>query len=165
MHMIIDSNALSVVKLNETNKNNMFQSSTSNSQLAVSAQRKGVSTMRRLTHALGTLMIGATLAMPAPVLAATAGLGSSTLPQPSNISDRPFLDLLSSIINWILGLVGTVAVLMLIWGGFNYLTSAGNSDQTKKAKQTITYAVVGIIIIALAYTLVNFITGTIAGLS
>ena len=141
----------------------MFQKSSLASNYSAVAHRKGVSTMRRLTHALGTLMIGATLAMPWPVFAGT-GLGQSTVPRPGNLSDTPFLALLSSIINWILGLVGTIAVLMLIWGGFSYLTSAGNSEVTKKAKQTITYSIIGIIIIALSYTLVNFITGTLAGL-
>lgn len=161
--MIIDFEASPIVELNETNKNHMFQSIDGNKQIAISAQRKGVSTMRRLTHALGTLMIGATLAMPAPVLAAS-GLSSNQLPPPENVSNRNFLDVLSDIINWILGLVGVIAVLMLVWGGFNYLTSAGNPEATKKAKQTITYAIIGIIIIALAYTLVNFVTDSVANL-
>ncbi|MBI4836168.1 MAG: TrbC/VirB2 family protein [Candidatus Abawacabacteria bacterium] len=140
----------------------MFSVKAINQQVA-KKQRKGVSTMRRLTDALGKAAL--MVALSAPVQAfAESGLGQSTIPRPENLSGTPFLQLLTNIINFILGLVGTIAVLMLIWGGFNYLTSAGNSENTKKAKQTIIYAIIGIIIIALSYQIVRFITGTISGL-
>lgn len=125
-------------------------------------QRKEVSAMQRLSFSVGTVLIGASLCAPLPAFA-QSGLGSNQI-APNNVPHTGFIALLQSVIDWILGLVGTVAVLMLIWGGFSYLTSAGNSETTKKAKQTITYAIIGMIIIGISYALVNFVTNTISGL-
>ena len=126
--------------------------------------RKGVSTMKRLTQSL----LGVALMLtPRAVFASSTtgrGLGSNTLPLPDNLpAQTSFLDLLTFIINFILGFVGTIAVLMLIWGGFRYLTSSGKSDATKDAKNTILYAIIGIVIILLSYAIVNTLTSSLAG--
>lgn len=67
--------------------------------------------------------------------------------------------ILNDIIGWVLLLVGGIAVLFLVWGGIQYVTSAGNKDKAEQAKKTITYAVVGLIIIVLAEVIVNIATG------
>ena len=126
--------------------------------------RKGVSTMKRLTQSL----LGVALMLtPRAVFASSTtgrGLGSNTLPLPDNLpAQTSFLDLLTFIINFNLGFVGTIAVLMLIWGGFRYLTSSGKSDATKDAKNTILYAIIGIVIILLSYAIVNTLTSSLAG--
>ena len=68
------------------------------------------------------------------------------------------------VITWIIGIAGAVAVAMLVYGGFRYITSAGNEDQLELAKTVITYSIVGIIIVLIAYvitvTVSNFITKT-----
>lgn len=120
--------------------------------------------MKRLTQSL----LGVALMLtPRAVFASAStgrGLGSNTLPLPDNLpAQTSFLDLLTFIINFILGFVGTIAVLMLIWGGFRYLTSSGKSDATKDAKNTIVYAIIGIVIILLSYAIVNTLTGSLAG--
>lgn len=53
--------------------------------------------------------------------------------------------------------VGIAAVIMLIVGGFRYVTSAGNAETTKAAKNTILYALIGLVIVALAQLIVNFV--------
>lgn len=63
--------------------------------------------------------------------------------------------------NWILGFVGMIAVLMIIWGGVVYLTSAGDEDKARTGKKTLTYAVIGLVIAGIAYALVNVIITTI----
>lgn len=68
---------------------------------------------------------------------------------------------LGNVINWILGFIALVAVLMIIYGGVQYLTSAGNADTAKKGKDTITRAVMGLVIAGLAYAIVNLIIGQI----
>lgn len=60
-------------------------------------------------------------------------------------------------VNWILGFVGLIAVLVIVWGGFILLTAAGNADRVKKAKGAITYALIGILIIALSYSASMFL--------
>jgi amino acid transporter len=59
--------------------------------------------------------------------------------------------------NWILGMVSVIAVLAIIWGGIQYLTSAGNQDQARDGKRTITYAVIGLVVAGIAYALVYVI--------
>ena len=66
--------------------------------------------------------------------------------------------LITSIVNVLLMIVGVVAVIMIIIGGIKYVTSAGDAAATS-AKNTILYAVVGLVIAAFAYAIVNFVVG------
>ena len=67
-------------------------------------------------------------------------------------ANNPQLEpLIVQIVNFFLGFVGVLAFLMLVYGGFRYLASAGDPEAAKKGKQTIVYAVVGVVIIALSY--------------
>lgn len=63
----------------------------------------------------------------------------------------------STITNVLLFLVGAISVLMIIIGGFRYVVSGGNSASVSAAKNTILYAVIGIIIAILAYAIINFV--------
>jgi len=60
-------------------------------------------------------------------------------------------------------LVGIVAVIMIIYGGFRYITSGGESGAVGNAKNTIIYAIVGLILVALAQTLVHFVLNAATG--
>lgn len=62
-----------------------------------------------------------------------------------------------TIVNVILFVVGAVAVIMIIIGGVRYVVSGGDQNNVKAAKDTILYAVIGLIIAILAYAVVNFI--------
>ena len=66
-------------------------------------------------------------------------------------------DTIIGILNGVIGLLSTVAVIYIIVGGVGYMTSNGDSSKVKKAKDTIFYAVIGLIICALAATIVNFV--------
>ena len=66
------------------------------------------------------------------------------------------------ITNTIIFLVGAIAVIMLIIGGVRYVVSAGSDEAVKGAKNTILYAIIGIVVALLAYAAVNFIIGQIA---
>lgn len=57
-------------------------------------------------------------------------------------------------------IVGAVSVIMIIIAGLTMVTSAGNADAVKKAKNTILYAVIGIIFVLLAFTITHFIIGS-----
>jgi heme/copper-type cytochrome/quinol oxidase subunit 2 len=58
----------------------------------------------------------------------------------------------------ILGLAGIVLFIMLLVGGFKYLTSGGNPENAAAAQKVITYAIVGIVLIALSYLILVFIS-------
>ncbi len=64
---------------------------------------------------------------------------------------------INSVINLFSLIVGAASVIMIIYGGFKYITSGGSDDATKGAKNTILYALVGLIIVLVAQTIVKFI--------
>lgn len=73
----------------------------------------------------------------------------------------------TQMINMMLFAVGILSVVMLIYGGLRYILSNGDSKKVDAAKNTILYAIVGLIIALLAYAIINFIirlfTGTGTG--
>jgi hypothetical protein len=66
-------------------------------------------------------------------------------------------DTITAIINLLSLAAGIAAVIMIIVGGFRYVTSAGNPEGTKGARNTIVYALIGLLIIALAQAIVRFV--------
>lgn len=64
-----------------------------------------------------------------------------------------------TIINFFLGFLGLLAVIMVIYGGFLYVSSAGNEENVNKAKKILLYAVLGIVIIIVSFALVNTLLG------
>lgn len=84
--------------------------------------------------------------------------GSST--QPTSLFGQG--GIFKTITNVLLYIIGAVAVIMLIIGGIRYVTSGGDATQVKTAKDTILYAVIGIIVAILAYAIVNFVVGSFA---
>lgn len=64
---------------------------------------------------------------------------------------------LQVVINVVIGVIGFVTVAMIVLGGVQYTTSAGDASKVKTAKNTIMYGIVGLIIALLAYAIVNFV--------
>lgn len=65
------------------------------------------------------------------------------------------------VINYFLGVLGLVAVAFLIYAGILMVTAGGEEDNIGKAKKIITYAAIGIVIIVLSYTIVQFVTSVL----
>ena len=63
----------------------------------------------------------------------------------------------TGIVNGFIGALGIIAVIVIIIGGIGYMTSAGDAGKVKKAKDTILYGIIGMIICVLAYAIVNFV--------
>lgn len=63
----------------------------------------------------------------------------------------------TKILNAIIGVLGIVAVVVVIIGGVTYMTSSGDAGKVKKAKDTILYGCIGLIIVALSFAIVNFV--------
>jgi len=61
------------------------------------------------------------------------------------------------IINWILIAAGIIAVGFIIWAGIRYVMSGGDAEKVKKAKNTLLYAIIGLLIAALALIIVNLV--------
>ena len=67
--------------------------------------------------------------------------------------------LILTFLNFFLGFLGLISVIMIIYGGILYVTAAGEQERVDKGKKIIMYAIVGIVIILLAFALVNTILG------
>lgn len=69
--------------------------------------------------------------------------------------------IIKSVINVLLYAAGIIAVIMIIIGGINYTLSAGDNAKVASAKNTVLYAVVGLIVASLAYAVVNFVVANL----
>ena len=76
---------------------------------------------------------------------------------PSSASTTTLPDAVIIALNAVVAVAGLVAVIFIIIGGINYMTSAGDPNKVKKAKDTILYAVIGLVICVLAFAIVNFV--------
>ena len=70
--------------------------------------------------------------------------------------------LLQNALNMVYFIAGTIAVVMVIWGGFSYVTSTGDSGKVTKAKNTLVYAIVGLIIVLVAFAITGFVIGRLS---
>lgn len=70
-------------------------------------------------------------------------------------------DIIRTVIDIFSLIVGVIAVIMIIIGGLKYITSGGDSGNVTSAKNTILYAIVGLIIVALAQIIVRFVLGRV----
>jgi len=125
-------------------------------------------TKKSLKHVAVGLVTGVALMMAsfAPMVQAQ-GFGS-TADSPTAIStatggQTSFRSLALTIVNFFLTFLGLIAVVMIIYGGFLYVTAAGNQEHIEKAKKIIIYAVVGILVILASYAIVSTILGAGGG--
>mgnify|MGYP001589178805 CR=1 FL=1 len=65
--------------------------------------------------------------------------------------------LIGAIIQIFLSLLAAIFVVLLIFGGYQWMTAAGDSEKAKKAKETITNAIIGLVIIVLSYAITRFV--------
>ena len=65
--------------------------------------------------------------------------------------------LIKTVVNVLLWAVGILSVIMIIFSGFRYITSAGDASKTKSAQSALTYSVVGLIVAIMAYAIVNMV--------
>lgn len=66
-------------------------------------------------------------------------------------------------VNVILWIAGILAVVMIIYSGLQMMISSGDSSKTETAKKTLTYAVVGLVVVMLSYVIVGFVVGQFGG--
>jgi len=66
------------------------------------------------------------------------------------------IDLMVNVMQYALALVDVVALLMFIYGGFVMMTSRGNPEKIQKAKDTLLWAVIGILVITTSYTAIQY---------
>ncbi len=109
-----------------------------------------------------TSVLGVSYVLPAPsALAQNSNTNSPTLPNPigNNTEGKPvnLLDVMLRVMQIALAAVDIFALFMFILGGFELLISAGNPERIKKAKDTLVWATLGILVITLSYSILKFI--------
>ena len=93
---------------------------------------------------------------PAPTQGATGGNGSSQDVLCGATSQDTVGGLTQNVITTLFVILGSIAVIMIVIGGIRYTTSNGDASQTKAAKDTILYAVIGLVVAIMAYAIVSF---------
>ena len=91
--------------------------------------------------------------------AALAQLVSPTTP--GGLSTEDLSTTISNIINAVLALVGVVALGVILYGGFRWMTAAGNEEAVGEAKKIITAGVIGLIIVIIGWAVVSFVITTV----
>lgn len=81
----------------------------------------------------------------------------------TSTADTQVSNLFANIINFFSLLVGIVCVIMIIIGGFQYVISNGDTGKISTAKNTIIFALVGLVIVAMAQFIVHFVLGKVTG--
>lgn len=124
--------------------------------------------MKKLApFALGLAMLAGVAAPTAAVMAAydptIPGIGNTNLP---TTSAKP-TEIILNVIKVAMGVLALIAVVFIMYGGFMWLTAGGSEDRLKKAKEIISAAVIGLVVVLLAYIIVTFVaritTSTVNG--
>lgn len=89
------------------------------------------------------------------VLFAAGSVSAMDLPNPLSTNDpRIFI---GQIIKGIMGISGSVALLFFVYGGFVYLTAQGERDRIERAKNTLTWATIGLVVIFGSYAFLSYV--------
>ena len=88
-------------------------------------------------------------------------LAQCSLPQEERSDNDKLITTLQTIVNVILSVLGIVAVIVIVIGGFTYITSAGDASKAMKARNTILYGIIGLIVALLAFAIVNFVLSNV----
>jgi type IV secretory pathway VirB2 component (pilin) len=101
--------------------------------------------------------------MPMGAMAQQLGVSQSDLPSALSGTSGDLKTLIQNIINTILGLLGFIAVIFVIYAGILYVTDGGGGENLDKAKNIIKNALIGIVIILASFAIVNFAFGITDG--
>jgi len=89
-----------------------------------------------------------------PALALDTGLNYGTY---TGLGTKDIREGVMSIVNILLGFLGIIAIIIILYGGFVWLTAAGNEEKVSQAKKVITAGIIGLIIIFVSYAIAAFV--------
>lgn len=87
-----------------------------------------------------------------PTYYANEGASTITVPEGPDL-----FEVVKNLLNTTFSIVGVIAVIMVIIGGFHYMTSQGSPEKVQKGKNTILYGIIGMVIVLSAFAIVNFV--------
>lgn len=89
-----------------------------------------------------------------PVLALDVGLNYGTY---TGLGTKDIRNGVMSIVSLLMGFLGIIAIIIILYGGFVWLISAGNEEKVGQAKKIITAGIIGLVIIFISYALATFV--------
>lgn len=113
---------------------------------------------KRVLAFAASLFLLAMMALPYAVSAQTSSdpfglkFGEQT-----GLGQRDPRETVASVIQIIMGFLGTVAIIIVLWGGFKWMLSGGSPDKAEAARKLITAGIIGLIIVLSAYAIANFV--------
>jgi hypothetical protein len=113
--------------------------------------------MKNKLRSVASAVSVAALTMPALALAQFSTPGGTGLPSGS------IMNIVKSIMNWLLALVGILGVIGFAIAGILYLTAAGDEDRIKTAKSAMTYSIIGVIIALLGLVIIQAASSMLGG--
>ncbi len=106
--------------------------------------------------------VATALQLPTDYVANTAEEAKSGVDAVGGSGAPPLTDFIKSVINIILYITGIIAVIMVIIGGIKYVTSSGDAQAITSAKNTILYAIIGVVVAIMAFAIVNWVIAGVA---
>jgi len=118
--------------------------------------------MKKITKYLVSLAIVLTVVTaPALTLAISADdLGANSDPTGMNLGEKSPVDIVTSLLNTAMGFLGLVAVVIILMGGFKWMTAGGSEDKITEAKKLMIAGIIGIVIILSAWGISKWVITT-----
>ncbi|HUC87492.1 MAG TPA: pilin [Candidatus Saccharimonadales bacterium] len=109
------------------------------------------------------LLIGGLAFLPVPSFANPQCAGIQAVDSTADCTGTQLTTSFGGIIDTLFIVAGAVAVLIMVIGGIRYITSTGDSKRIQAAKDTILYAIMGLVVVILARAIVGFVLGNVTG--
>jgi len=120
--------------------------------------KKSIISIAIMTCAVFGTSVLSTASLPGSASAQVSeGINTATTSEMKGKSIDGDNGLIKTVVNVLLWAVGILSVIMIIFSGLRYITSAGDASKTKSAQSTLTYSVVGLIVAIMAYAIVNMV--------
>jgi len=114
----------------------------------------GVMTLALMAAFMMPVVVGAQETIDFTEVASEGGLGNANLQT-----------MIGGVIKVVMGFLGVIAVLIILWGGFVWMTAMGEPDKIEKAKNMIKAGVIGLVIIFASYAIANFVMSNLGSIS
>ena len=98
----------------------------------------------------------ATFAVAEPALNNEGGIDKAAFAG-TGLAQGSLPDFISTIIRWVLGIIGVLLVALFVYGGVLYATSAGNEDRVETGKRVMIYAIIGTVIVFAAFVISDYV--------
>lgn len=104
------------------------------------------------------ILIGLLVALGAPLVFTSAALAAPASPEVTQVEN-----FIKTVVQAMAGIAGLIAAAFFVIGGYTYIVSTGNPERLDKAKRTILYSAMGLVIVIAAFVITNFVSGTAKG--